>query len=191
MLACLEIQFGCAYICRMALRSFGRGRPLNAPAAFIHRCQPIVVVLMNLKAIIAISLAAAVPQCAQAQSPSVPTVTKVVTIIGGDQAKTQTYCDLQNLGEQMERAYEKRNLKLVDELLQKIETLEKTLGAEYVALIDGLQDIIDIRSSRQAVYEVGARKPGSRSKIPRLLRQRVRLTERFRVLLLLKCCGAN
>jgi bifunctional non-homologous end joining protein LigD len=26
----------------MVLRSFGRGRPLNAPAAFIHPCQPIV-----------------------------------------------------------------------------------------------------------------------------------------------------
>ena len=26
----------------MVLRSFGRGRPLNAPAAFIHPCEPIV-----------------------------------------------------------------------------------------------------------------------------------------------------
>jgi flagellar motility protein MotE (MotC chaperone) len=101
---------------------------------------------MNLKTIIAILLVSAVPECAQAQSPSVPRVTKddaqkVVTIISGDQAKTQTYCDIQNLGEQMERAYEKRNLKLVDELLQKIETLEKTLGPEYVELIDRLGDI--------------------------------------------------
>jgi ATP-dependent DNA ligase len=31
------------YISEMVLRSFGRGRPLNAPAAFIHPCQPIVV----------------------------------------------------------------------------------------------------------------------------------------------------
>jgi hypothetical protein len=43
------------------------------------------------------------------KSPSVPRVTKddaqkVVTIISGDQAKIQTYCDIQNLGEQMERA---------------------------------------------------------------------------------------
>ena len=101
---------------------------------------------MNLKAIIAISLAAAVPVCAQTQSPSGPRVTKddaqkIVTIISADQAKTQTYCDIQNLGEQMERAYEKRNLKLVDELLQKMETLEKTLGPEYVELIDRLGDI--------------------------------------------------
>jgi bifunctional non-homologous end joining protein LigD len=27
----------------MVLRTYGRGRPLNAPAAFIHPCQPIVV----------------------------------------------------------------------------------------------------------------------------------------------------
>ena len=102
---------------------------------------------MNLKAIIAISLAAAVPVCAQTQSPSGPRVTKddaqkIVTIISADQAKTQTYCDIQNLGEQMERAYEKRNLKLVDELLQKMETLEKTLGPEYVELIDRLGDCL-------------------------------------------------
>jgi hypothetical protein len=25
----------------MVLRTYGRGRPLNAPAAFIHPCQPI------------------------------------------------------------------------------------------------------------------------------------------------------
>jgi hypothetical protein len=63
-------------------------------------------------------------------------------VISGDKAKTQTYCEIQELGEQMERAYEKRNLKLVDELLQKIETMEKTLGPEYVALMEGL-DLVD------------------------------------------------
>jgi hypothetical protein len=109
-----------------------RGRPLNAAAASLHPCQSIVVALMNLKAIIAISVAAAVPECAQAQKPW---VTK------DDKAKTQTYCEIQNLGEQMERAYEKRNLKLVDELLQNIDALEKTLGPEYVALMDRLEDI--------------------------------------------------
>jgi hypothetical protein len=121
-----------------------RGRPLNAPllqSSIVSHRRP-----MNLKTIIAISLVSAIPECAQAQSPSVPRVTKddaqkVVTIIGGDQAKTQTYCEIQNIGEQMERAYEKRNLKLVDELLQKIETLEKTLGPEYVELIDRLGHI--------------------------------------------------
>jgi hypothetical protein len=46
-------------------------------------------------------------------------IAAVVTIISGDKAKTQTYCDIQKLGGEMEQAYEKRNLKLVDELLGK------------------------------------------------------------------------
>jgi hypothetical protein len=118
------------------------------------RVWPIFVTLAAMKLqlstprqlIVAILMIAAAPVCAQAQTPSVPRVSKddaqkVVRIISGDKAKTQTYCDIQTLGEQMERAYEKRNLKLVDELLQKIETLEKTLGPEYVALVDRLGDI--------------------------------------------------
>ena len=107
-----------------------RGRPRNAPAVFI----------------VAVLLIAAVPVYAQAQSPSVPRVSKgdaqkVVTIISGDKAKTKSYCDIQKLGEQIEQAYEKRNFKLVDELSDKIETLEKTLGPEYAALVDGLEQL--------------------------------------------------
>jgi hypothetical protein len=98
---------------------------------------------MNRKVIVAILLVAAVPAFAQAQKPWVTKddAQKVVTIISDDKAKIQTYCEIQTIGEQMERAYEKRNLKLVDVLLQKIEALEETLGPEYVALMDGLQDI--------------------------------------------------
>jgi hypothetical protein len=75
---------------------------------------------------------------------------KVVAIISGDKAKTQTYCDIQKLGQQIEHAYEKRDMKLVDELFQKIEALEKTLGPEYVALADRLEDI-DPEKDRLAV----------------------------------------
>jgi hypothetical protein len=98
---------------------------------------------MNRKVIVAILLVAAVPAFAQAQKPWVTKddAQKVVTIISDDKAKIQTYCEIQTIGEQMERAYEKRNLKLVDVLLQKIEALEEMLGPEYVALMDGLQDI--------------------------------------------------
>ena len=102
--------------------------------------------MVNVKVVVAILLIAAVPVYVQAQSPSVPRVSKddaqrVVAIISGDKAKAQTYCDIQKLGEQMERAYEKRNLKLVDELLQKIDTMEKTLGPEYAALVEGLEQL--------------------------------------------------
>jgi hypothetical protein len=66
---------------------------------------------------------------------------KVVASISGDKVKTQTYCDIRKLSEQIDQAYQKNDNKMVDELSEKLDTLEKTLGPEYVALIDGLQDI--------------------------------------------------
>jgi mevalonate kinase len=98
--------------------------------------------LMTLKVIIALLLIA-VPMCAQAQNPRVTkdNAQKVVTIISGDKAKTQTYCEIQKLTQQMEQAYEKNDSKTVDQLSEKIDTLEDTLGPEYAELINGLQDI--------------------------------------------------
>ena len=91
------------------------------------------------KLIVAILLIAAVP-VAQAQNPRVSKADaeKVVTIIRGDKAKTQSYCAIGKLSKQIAQAKDK---KMVDELLEKIDNLEETLGPEYVALIDGLQEI--------------------------------------------------
>jgi hypothetical protein len=113
----------------MVSRSYGRGTPLNAPAAF--------------KLIVAILLIAAVPVCAPAQNSRVSKddAQRVVAIISGDKTKTQTYCDVLTLTQQIAQAYEKNDLKMVDELSQKTDTLEKTLGPEFLALVDGLQDI--------------------------------------------------
>ena len=66
---------------------------------------------------------------------------KVLKIISGDKAKTQIYCDMTKLGEQITEANEKKDNKAVDELSQKMEALAKKLGPEYAALMDGLQDI--------------------------------------------------
>ena len=101
---------------------------------------------MNLKLIVAILVMAAVPVFAQAQPPSTAKVTKVdaqkvIKIISGDKAKTQTYCGIVKLGDQIEQAGEKKDTKKVDELSQKIDELGKQLGPEYVALMDGLRDI--------------------------------------------------
>ena len=93
-----------------------------------------------MKVVVAILLIVGVAVCAHAQSmPSKADARRVVEIISSDKAKTQTYCDIQDLGEQMERAYEERNIRLVDELLQKFDTMERALGPEYVALIDALE----------------------------------------------------
>ena len=101
---------------------------------------------MNRKFIVAILLVAAVPAFARAQKPSAAKVTKAdaqnaLKIISGDKAKTQTYCDMTKLGEQIEQANEKKDNKMVNELSQKLVALEEKLGPEYTALIDGLQDI--------------------------------------------------
>jgi len=98
---------------------------------------------MNVKVVVAILLIATGLVFAQAQDPSMPRVSKdeaqkVVTIIKGDKDKAQSYCDILKLSEQVERAYEERDIKLVDELSEKIEILEKTLGPEYAALADRL-----------------------------------------------------
>src|SRR5262249_20307169 len=103
---------------------------------------------MNRKLIVAILLVSAVP-VAQAQNPRVSKAEaqKVVTIISGDKAKTQTYCEIQKLSEQIEQAYEKKDNKMADELSQKIDKLEETLGPEYVALWMGFRTSIRKKTS--------------------------------------------
>ena len=99
---------------------------------------------MNLKLIVAILVIVAVPVCAQAQKPSAVTkadVQRVFKIISGDRAKTQTYCDMNQLGEQIEQANEKNDNKMVNELSEKLEALGEKLGPEYSALMDRLPDI--------------------------------------------------
>ena len=117
---------------------------------------------MKLKLIVAILAIAAVPVCAQAQAPNPPksskpakaapaapaapatkaaAAQKVVKSISSDKAKTQTYCDIGKLGDQIEEAEQKKDMKKIDELNQKMEDLAKKLGPEYVSLMDGLQEI--------------------------------------------------
>ncbi|MGB8895910.1 MAG: hypothetical protein WCD13_16620 [Pseudolabrys sp.] len=109
---------------------------------------------MNLKLIVAILVIATVPVCARAQPPSAAKVTKadaqkVLKIISDDKAKTQTYCDMGKLGRQIAGADEKET----GELFQKMDELAKKLGPEYVALMDGLQEI-DMNS--QDGQEIGS-----------------------------------
>jgi len=96
--------------------------------------------------IVAVFVTAAVPVYAQAQKPSTAKVAtadvqKVVTLISGDKAKTQTYCDIGKLNEQIEEADEKKDVKKTEELSQQIDALGKKLGPEYAALMDRLQQV--------------------------------------------------
>ena len=109
---------------------------------------------MKLGFIVAIAAITALPVCAQAQQKGTPKVTKadaqkVVTMIGGDKAKLKIYCDISALGDQIDAAAQKKDEKKLDELSQKADDLGTKLGPEYVALMDGLQEM-DPDSKEQA-----------------------------------------
>ena len=66
---------------------------------------------------------------------------KVVKTISGDKAKTQTYCDIGKLGDQIQEAADKNDMNKIDELNSKMSGLATNLGPEYVELLSGLQDM--------------------------------------------------
>jgi hypothetical protein len=110
---------------------------------------------MNLKLVVAISALAAMPAFAQSQpggpppnapKPTMAEVQKVVQIISGDKTKTQQYCDLGELNEQMAQAEQKNDTKTLEALSRRADDLAQKIGPEYLTLIDGL-GLIDENSS--------------------------------------------
>jgi ABC-type transporter Mla subunit MlaD len=98
---------------------------------------------MKLKLVVAVAAIVALPLCAQAQKAKVTKADaqKVVKIISADKAKTQTYCDMAKLGDQIEQADQKKDTKKVDELSKKMDEMTQKLGPEYASLMEGLQDM--------------------------------------------------
>jgi hypothetical protein len=110
---------------------------------------------MKLKLVVAISALAAIPALTHAQQggppPSVPKPTtadveKVVQIVTSDEAKTQSYCDLNKLYDQLQAAVQKNDSKTVQALGRQADALLGKLGPEYSKLMDGL-DQVDPNSS--------------------------------------------
>ena len=66
---------------------------------------------------------------------------KVVSIIKGDKAKTQAYCQISDLGDQIGDADQQKDRKKAEALAQKMNELEKQLGPEYLALVEETQDV--------------------------------------------------
>jgi CII-binding regulator of phage lambda lysogenization HflD len=60
----------------------------------------------------------------------------IVGAIANDKAKTQTYCQILDLARQLERDRKKAKT-----LSEKIDQLQKQLGPEFVALMNGLAHI--------------------------------------------------
>jgi len=99
---------------------------------------------MNRLLIVAILVISTMPMYAQAQQPDTAKLKadaqKVTSIIRGDKAKTQTYCQLDSLSDQIDQAAQQKDTKKVDALSQQAEELEKRLGPEYRTLFDALND---------------------------------------------------
>jgi hypothetical protein len=65
---------------------------------------------------------------------------KVASTIRGDKAKSQTYCQLNSLSDQIEEANQTKDKRKAETLSQRADDLEKQLGPEYRALFDALND---------------------------------------------------
>ena len=106
---------------------------------------------MKLMLVAAISALIAIPALAQAQQgapppsnapkPTKADVQKVVQIITSDKAKTQVYCDLDKLYDQMQAADQKNDSKTVEALGKQADALTNKLGPEYSKMMDGLDQV--------------------------------------------------
>jgi len=113
---------------------------------------------MNLKLIAAVAAVAGLPFCVHAQQgpPSAPKATnadaqRVVKMISADKAKSQAYCDMTKIGDQIEQAQLKHDDKLTDDLAQKADDLAGKLGPEWDALMNGLQSVDENSKEGQAI----------------------------------------
>ena len=98
----------------------------------------------------AISALAAIPALAYAQQggpqPNVPKLTKadvliVIQIVTKDKAKTQAYCDLTKLYDQIQAAEQKEDSDTIQALTKQADALVDKLGPEYFKLMDGLEQV--------------------------------------------------
>ena len=69
----------------------------------------------------------------------------LVGIIGGDKTKTQTYCQIEDLSEQLIQAVQEKDRKKANALAEKIAELYKKMGPEFAALID-IEKHVDLNS---------------------------------------------
>jgi hypothetical protein len=97
---------------------------------------------LNPLLIVAILVISTVPLFAQGAQPDAAKLKadarNVVGIIGGDKAKTQAYCQIAIVAEQMNQAVQAKDQKKLEELAQKLPELEKSLGPEYLGLVESL-----------------------------------------------------
>jgi hypothetical protein len=90
--------------------------------------------------IVAILIISTAPLFAQRQQQDVAKLKadarNLVGVIGSDKTKTQTYCQIRDLSEQLIQAVGEKDRKKANALAEKIAELYKKIGPEFAALID-------------------------------------------------------
>jgi len=104
---------------------------------------------MNRLLIFGTLLISTVPLCAQGPQPNIAKLKadarNLVGIIGSDKTKTQTYCQIDDLSEQLIQAVQEKDRKKASALAEKIAELNKKMGPEFAALID-IEKHVDLNS---------------------------------------------
>ena len=99
--------------------------------------------------IVAILLISTAPLYAHRQQQNVAKLKadarNLVGIIGSNKAKIQTYCQIEDLTEQLDQAVEKRDTKAAKALVGRIAELTKKMGPEFAALVD-IEKRVDLNS---------------------------------------------
>jgi hypothetical protein len=105
---------------------------------------------MNLKLLIAVTIFATAPFGAFAQKdapadhaprPTLADAQRVVQTISNDKGKLQSYCELGKLEDEMAKAEEANDTKAVEALFAKSDALAQQIGPEYLAIVDGLEEV--------------------------------------------------
>ena len=78
----------------------------------------------------------------------------VVSIISGDKAKTQIYCQIADLSEELGEADQEKNFIKAEALSQKMDELEKKLGPEFLALTEKLKEVDPNTSDGQEITSI-------------------------------------
>src|SRR5215471_14804287 len=125
---------------------------------------------MNRLLIVAILLISTVPLYAQRQQQNVAKLKadarNLVGIIGNDKTKIQTYCQIEDLSEQLLQVVEEKDRKKAQALTKKIAELNKNMGPEFAALID-IEKHVDLDSrDGQEIASIVSANPVGKSEGP-------------------------
>jgi hypothetical protein len=109
-------------------------RPIAA--SYIFGLVPTTATLVAILLCSAISVHAQKPDIAKLKAEA----QNAFNLISSDKLKIQTFCEMADLGNQLDKADRAHDTKKTEEVSQKLDELERKLP-EYTALVDGLADV--------------------------------------------------